>query len=645
MHILFWILAPLSVAGTILKTRTLDQYKSQDSQPLLGPQLALTKDGETQVTLSSQVIQPTEPESDEIDALYLRGILSTTQSRFFTLWLGTWPDAIDWTAAVMQTHVSAMLTSISQAFNYTAHEPLNAFQQSIENDINRFFSQTTAFYFGQDAFGIRQQAHDDMLWVVLGWLEATRFADTHDRLHHNRTSDTGAGGYSWHGLQFTPTLAHRAHVFYDIVHRAWDEGLCGGGLTWDPQLEPYKNTITNTLFISAAVQMYMYHPGDSNKSPFVAKAASMDAGIMEDFSEDAYWGLPTLDAHDPQLLKRAVQAYDWLQAVSLRNADGLYVDGYHISRGNKRNHSSTPSQCDVRNEMVYTYNQGVILSGLRSLWEATGNTTYLVDGHKLVSSVIKATGWNDAEDSISFDEAEKTSRADVLAALDSSILSADAATTKQRTTWHTLGRAGIMQEFCDAAGSCSQDAQTFKGIFFHHLTHFCTPLLTTRSDFSYIPNISHLASSTTARLHLNSCRQYGPWVARNARAALGTRDHRGVMGGWWGVDAYRDRHGRVEDQRLPQGAVDIWNDGVPFDDTWRRKWRHLGRSGGQPEWEPTWRDWRRDPVMKRREARSAETQDKDGRDQNDRGRGRTVESHASGMAVVRCMWALLQLFD
>jgi hypothetical protein len=33
-----------------------------------------------------------------------------------------------------------------------------------------------------------------------------------------------------------------------------------------------------------------------------------------------------------------------------------------------------------------------------------------------------------------------------------------------------------LQDICDVDGTCSQDAQTFKGIFFHQLTLFCNPL-------------------------------------------------------------------------------------------------------------------------------------------------------------------------
>ena len=42
-------------------------------------------------------------------------------------------------------------------------------------------------------------------------------------------------------------------------------------MSWNPYLEPYKNAITNELFISASIGMYLYFPGDDNDSPFSRK--------------------------------------------------------------------------------------------------------------------------------------------------------------------------------------------------------------------------------------------------------------------------------------------------------------------------------------------------------------------------------------
>ena len=157
--------------------------------------------------------------------------------------------------------------------------------------------------------------------------------------------------------------------------------------------------------------------------------------------------------------------------------------------------------------MVYTYNQGVILSGLRLLWEATANATYLEDGHELTMNVIKATGWR----------------------------SDDHAEVSLNGEWAGLGRDGVVEDHCDAAGDCSQDAQTFKSIFFHHLALFCEPL-------HLLPSVSGKTAAvhkTVARQHTSECRAYLPWVAHNARAALRTRDPRRKI--WYVVGSERNR--------------------------------------------------------------------------------------------------------
>jgi hypothetical protein len=449
--------------------------------------------------------------------LALLDSLETMQSHYFQLWQGTWPSSIDWTAAVLGTYLSAALSSVTSSIEYIIDASDE--RQEMENLINKYFSQVISFYFGQDSFSLRTQAYDDMLWVVLGWIESIRFVTLHSSRHYHN-------GTYWYGRQFLPAFAHRARVFYDLASRGWDTELCGGGMIWSPYLRPYKNAITNELFITASISMYLYFPGDNNTSPFIA-------------------GLPA-GPHDPKHLSAAVNGYDWLSSSNMTNWRGLYVDGFHIRRGSR-------NKCDDRNEMVYTYNQGVLLSGLRGLWEATGSTKYLDDAHSLAHSVIIATGWNTGTEG-----------------------------------WAGLGRDGILEEICDAGGYCSQNGQTFKGIFFHHLTAFCAPL----PDLALF-EASFAADEVLAQEHQRLCASYQPWIIRNARAAHATRDDNGNYGMWWG------EHGQVEN--IPPGADDIQN---------------------------------------RRSLREEQYDDGVQRDVNDRGRGRTVETQGGGLAVLRAMWEL-----
>ena len=525
--------------------------------------------------------------------------LETLQARFFEVWLGTWPDAIDWTAAVMGTHVSDGLISLTKGLSYSTppsdtpiDENTASRAREVENEINKYFSQSVAYYFGENAFAIRTQAYDDMLWVVLGWLESIKFIGLHVNRHYaDVLSATAMKQSAWYGLQFQSSFAHRAHIFYDLASKGWDTTLCGGGMVWNPKLGPYKNAITNELFISAAIGMYLYFPGDENDSPFLSNAHA-DSTPAE--------------PQDRSFLTAAINAYDWISNANMTNAQGLYVDGFHIA-GWGKNGSIGTGKCDVRNEMVYTYNQGVILSGLRGLWEGTGNASYLKDGHKLVRNVITATGWS-------------------------------AADTVRSSKWSGLGRNGILEDYCDSKGDCSQDSQGFKGIFFHHLTLFCEPLPTE----PMVPGRTYAGSPVERLLHAQTCQGYVSWVARNAHAALKTRNEDGVFGIWWGHDG----SGAVPDPSpdiplLPEGAEDYRNTGVvPLDDIWQQEYvtDDYGRPIGEQYLEGLHGE--QGPSIWKR-VRDVGTGPKD---VNDRGRGRTAETQGSGVAVTRTLWEFVHTF-
>lgn len=433
-----------------------------------------------------------------------------------------------------------------------------------------------------------------MLWVVLGWLESVKFIKSHsDRQNpENDTGDSRGRPKLWHGHQFVKTFAHRAHVFYDLASRGWDTDYCGGGMVWSPYLGPYKNAITNELFISASVGMYLHFPGDNNTSPFMLDGVdTLDLEPSEPF--------------DPKYLTAAVEGYKWLKKSKMTNQKGLYIDGLHVS-----NWKNNGTKCDNRDTMVYTYNQGVILSGLRGLWEATGNITYLEDGHELARNVIKATGWDFKTAS-----AEKTDN------------------------WAGLGRNGILEDHCDALGRCNQDAQTFKGIFFHHLKLFCEPLPLK----PVVPGKTHCAIKDLAYLHKQSCREYTYWVAHNAHAALSTKDDNGRFGMWWGVAEDADA------PPLPEGATDYRNNPSELlEPLWQRdivtQWSSaVQRYGGGNVLNAEGRLRPSHSIAESQKALVDEKKDASNfdSDPNNRGRGRTVESHSGGVAVLCALVEML----
>ena len=478
--------------------------------------------------------------------------MEVMQDSYFDIFTGTWPGAIDWTAAVMGTHISATLSSIVSSLDSSATSTC-ADMLAWQNIIDRYYSQTTVFYFGENAFGLRNQAYDDMLWVVLGWIENLKFAEMYTLKHWDPAQSgkhTGSG-YGWHGLQISPMAAHRARIFYDLASAGWDDSLCGGGMIWNPYLTPYKNAITNELFAAASIAMYLYHPGDNNTSPYLTQG-------WEGFFKP----------HEPIYLENAIKSYKWLKESHLRSpSSGLYQDGFHVPGWHRfPNGTIDPGtgSCDDLDSMVYSYNQGVVLSASRGLWLATGARSYLEDGHALVESVVRATGWPNSS-----------------------------------PRWSGLGRAGVLEEFCDHFGWCSQDGQTFKGIFFHHLSEFCRPLLPQEESF--------VAKETGAgfdravyQYHLARCGAYDKWIAHNADAASATRDSDGHFGMWWTFHR-PDEHSGAEINRstvLPAGATDHRN--------------------------PRPVHWITDPVKSS--------------DRNDRGRGRTVETQSGGLAVLRARW-------
>lgn len=507
----------------------------------------------------------------------LNSLLHTLQSRWYQLWLGTWPTTIDWTGAVVNTHVAATLNVMSRAELLTDDPWLSpsTFHFS-ENDVSLYFAHIAAYYFGEDASALRNEAYDDMLWVVLSWLESIRFTAAHSQRHHS--------GH-WYGIQHIKVFAQRAQVFYNLTTSGWDNHLCNGGMTWNPALEPYKNAVTNQLFIAASVAMYLYWPGDAS---------------------DIRFTLTRCAPRDRRFLDAAVRGYAWLQTSNMTNNIGLFVDGYHIS-GSHRNitNGTDNTKCDDRNEMVYTYNQGIVLSALYNLFRSTGNASYLHDGHLLVNNTMVATGWDTA-----------TSQ------------------PKKTSAWHGLGRNGVMEEICDSSGTCTQDSHTFKSIYFHHLSTFCADL-----DDKYLNTtaLPHLDGKVTAQ-HRQRCRSYTSWVKHNAEAALSTRDRYGRIGTWWGArDSVLNEAVSLHDTiLLPQGAVDYKND--------RQAMRKLRRTSR--------RMWTEGSISKHNSAKRhasaaqelmADKHDYHDQDLNDRGRGRTVESHVGGLAVLRCLWQLEQL--
>ncbi|KAI6863709.1 Six-hairpin glycosidase [Hortaea werneckii] len=508
----------------------------------------------------------------------LKNTLDVMQSEPF--WNGTyWPDTIQWIGAFLNTLVAASERSFTSALETEdgvssgAHGPF----VSDEAEIAKYYSDVRAYFDTEDVIQIFDAAYDDAQWVVLEWLEAIRFTYQYDDY-----------ASSAQGKADIARFAHRAHIFYNIVQDQFDTSLCEGGITWNPTLAPYKNAITNELFLSSSIAMYLYYPGDNDTDPYPSPAYT-------NATNTTLPTLPPLAAHDPVLLDNAIQEYSWFQHHNFTNAQGLVVDGFHVSEGQ--------TTCDERNEMVYTYNQGVLLSGLRQLWEATGNIQYLIDGYAFVETVINATGWYTSPSSSSGEGEEE-----------------------EAGQWAGLGRNGIMEDYCDAPANCSQDNQIFKGIYFHHLDLFCEAL-PTRTPL--VEGVTFTASPDLAAEHAGRCRGYLPWIRHNARAALATRNDAGVVGGWWGAGFVGKSQQAWPAYAVPkpEGSMDEKNEEwVLGEAPWKCQGWHCqagrqgSRAGGLVSAD----------LMRGRSARN--------RDVDDQGRERTVETQGSGVGVVKAAY-------
>ncbi|KAJ4421011.1 hypothetical protein N0V85_000356 [Neurospora sp. IMI 360204] len=572
--------------------------------------------------------------------------LDVMQEAYFQPWVGTWPSAIDWTAAVLGTHIAGTLETLHRSLEIAASRGIEISEgwSATENTISLYFSQLIGFYFGQNIFALRQEAYDDMLWVVLGWLDTVKFVDGYSSTPSR--PPFGFGGMNgiefptetlrnrtWHGTLWTPAFAHRARIFWELAAAGWDTTLCGGGMNWNPRLLPYKNAITNELYIAASVMMYLHFPGDDNNSPFISEHGNTQPmNGPPNPSRDKKWY-----PHDPKYLAAALDAYAWLISSNMTNSLGLFTDGFHISGYSS---GSNNTKCDERDEMLYTYNQGVILTGQRNLFSVDPDASYLKAGHTLIQNVIRATGWDLVRDSPVDD--------------------LDSLKSGELPPWRGLGRAGILEEVCDASGECSQDAQTFKGIWMHHFTAFCSPItqqapLNHSTLTSTTPPPGPEFWNTITKEHHAACQRYAGWLKHNAHAAARTRDSEGKFGMWWTAGLLNVKTSELRfgpDSLAPtEGVTDYRNQGVPQTSEWVAEEELLPGGGGGRGPTVVYNDQNnkvQHPMtgsqgskrMGHKMATSKESRKAVDGDPNTRGRGRTVETQSGGLAVLRALWEL-----
>ncbi|KAL6049772.1 Mannan endo-1,6-alpha-mannosidase, partial [Balamuthia mandrillaris] len=279
--------------------------------------------------------------------------------------------------------------------------------------------------FGKADIGktLRGQFYDDGGWWALAWL---RVHDLFCRDGILPPSSCIDGGISIEPhstpTSRSPYLQRAMDIFSHMAKNAWDEKQCKGGAWWS-KANKYKNAITNELFLSIAARLHLAL-GDSASA--VRFPLDLMLSPVEQQRKEAKEGRKTKQlttmTQKPvhTALGWAQKSWWWLERSGMINAEtGLINDGL-LEDGS----------CKTNLGITWTYNQGVILSGLADLYEATKDKNYIKQATKLVQAVMKHLVHDNTE-------------------------------------------AKVLREPCEnhPVLTCDKDQRQFKGIFVRHLRY------------------------------------------------------------------------------------------------------------------------------------------------------------------------------
>ncbi|KAK3379423.1 glycoside hydrolase family 76 protein [Lasiosphaeria ovina] len=140
---------------------------------------------------------------------------------------------------------------------------------------------------------------------------------------------------------------------------------------------------------------------------------------------------------DTEYLAKAETAYNWFMASGMINGDNLINDGLAENGAGVCYNNALP---------IWTYNQGVILGASVELYIATQNQSYVVEARKIADAVLSSGA---------------------------------------------MTRDGVLTEPCEAADTCNNDQQIFKGIFAYNLAELNSVL----SDSPYTAYLAQNAET------------------------------------------------------------------------------------------------------------------------------------------------------
>lgn len=215
----------------------------------------------------------------------------------------------------------AQLASMYQAnttkVSWQAANALTAIIQYMQSSGSRaYLSDINATYMihaGEPHPYVRKY-YDDEGWWALAWIKA-----------YDETGD-----YRY--------LTLSRNLFANLT-RGWTRS-CGGGVLW-AKFSPYKNSITNELFLRIAIELHNRVPGDTYYKRW------------------------------------ALREWAWFRSSGMLRPSGLVVDG------------EDPATCSpMLNSPTWTYNQGMLIGGLLALHGITHQRTLLATAEKVASAVI-----------------------------------------------------------------------------------------------------------------------------------------------------------------------------------------------------------------------------------------------------------------
>lgn len=194
-------------------------------------------------------------------------------------------------------------------------------------------------------------------------------------------------------------------IFNDIAVRAWDTNSCLGGVAWAFN-NRYKNAITNELFLSLAAEL-------------------------------------ALTTGNASYVRWARAEWDWLESSGIINEGSLVDDGLDKFIGHEDvclNNGGRPGG------EQWTYNHGVILSGLARLSQLTGETSLLDKALRIANAAVRSFTTFEADGGLLIEE---------------SVCEVPIEDTPMSTLYDMI----------DKGYGCNIDQLAFKGIFVRHLSY------------------------------------------------------------------------------------------------------------------------------------------------------------------------------